>query len=77
MKPLRKSFVSGADDGNRTNTKGQKKGVTARFTVQSESNWSQMVEPARRESIPCRAGAPLSIIRLRLYFPRDMLVSCN
>jgi hypothetical protein len=30
--------ISGAGDGNRTNTNGQNKGVTARFSVQLESN---------------------------------------
>jgi hypothetical protein len=34
--------ISGAGDGNRTNANGQNKGVTTRFVVQLESNWSQV-----------------------------------
>ena len=38
----------GAGDGNRTNTNGRNKGLTARFVVQLGSNWSQHAAEAHR-----------------------------
>jgi hypothetical protein len=47
-KLLEGNGVTGAGDGNRTNPIGQNKGVTARFSVQLESNGVKHLKPERR-----------------------------